>query len=772
MPKLVGVLFFFCFTAFLSLNGQSDLNSAFNCEKKLEQAESELHHEEFSKLRKSISALTEHGSTLSPDCELRFLMLQGKYHYNDGNASLAAVYFEDAKSLSNQNSISEYLTESSYYLALAKIDDNKKEKAAEVLDEIIADKNQLLESDLAYEILDTRSMLHSSKGAHEEAMECLKGALSFISSTGNEAALKTQILNQVATNYQTLGKVDSSIFYYEKLIALKTETKDIQGLLSDYSTVGGLYKEMGSYEEAQKYFMNAIKKGEEIKDTLSLLTTYIDIAKVYMEQRLIDPALEYTEKAASLSKEKKALLIEGQSYQLKGSILESADQKDRALFFYNKALDVFEKLGLKQNIADIHLVTAGLFGNEDNLDKAELALNKALEIRLESRDKTGELNTKLALCDVLLKLDKDSGKVKVWLEDCFKIAKATNNKSAIQEYYYLQSTLDEKLGQFTSALSNYKKHNHVRDSISNQKIAKEVRSLEKLYETAKKDKEIALQQKQIAEQQGALKKRNTQIVQLLSGLLVLIILSFLTFITYQRNKVFNEQKLSVVEKEKEAQILRAMVSGEEQERRRIARDLHDGLGANLATVKMRISALRNTIPGIQDADSYNKAEELIDAACDNVREISHDMMPGSLSKYGLEVALEDMCDAIQKSNEIDVSFIPFGLDKIVDEVSEINIYRIVQELLKNVIKHAEAKEVIVQLSLEDDLLHIVVEDDGKGFDMERLNIFEGIGIGSIQSRVIYLNGKMDIDSQTNKGCTVNIEIPISTNQKKKLWSKS
>ena len=752
--------------------GQTNSKEIFDCQQTIDKAKKHLQDEDFSKLKKSIEVLSGHEQKLSLDCSIDLLLIQGKYHFNEGNASLALVFFQDSRELCINHSKAKRLIDCSYYLALANIDENKKDAAAAILDQTIKDKANLVKSNLAYEILETRSMLHSSNGEHEQAMQCLKASINFISSSGEDAVLKTQILNQIATNYQTLGKVDSSIFYYKKLIALKTKTEDAQGLLSDHSTVGGLYKEIGSYVEAQQSFMNAIKKGEELKDTLSLLTTYIDIAKVYLEQRLIDPALEYTEKAELLSKEKEALFIEGQSYQLKGSILEIADQKDRALIYYNKALKVFEKLGLKKYIADIHLITAGLFGNEDNLEKAELVLRKALEIRLESKDKTGELNTKLALADVLLRLNKDKDQVKSWMKDCLKIAKQTNNKSAFQQYFYLQSILDEKTGRQASALANFKKHIYVRDSISNHKNAKIVRELEKKYKTAEKDKEIALHKQQITEQEGALKKRNTQIVQLLSGLLVLLILSFLTFITYQRNKTFNEQKLSVIEKEKETQILRAMVSGEEQERRRIARDLHDGLGANLATVKMRINALRNNIPGIQNEESYNKAEELIDDACENIREISHNMMPGSLSRYGLEVALQDMCEAIQNSNKIEVAFIPHGLDKIVDDVVEINIYRIVQELLKNIIKHAEAKEAIVQLTLEDNLLLIVIEDDGKGFDMKTKNIFDGIGIGSIQSRVIYLNGNIDIVSSPGKGTTFNIEIPIQTIKNQKLWSKS
>ena len=769
MIKAISVSCIFIFLC-LDLAGQKQ-NTSSNCNKLIDIAKSQIDEDEYAEAKKTIISIAKLQNELDPQCEIDFQLLRGNLNLNEGNARLAQIFFQDAIKICKKYNLPDDMVEASYLLALSYIDDSKKKEAAATLDKILSSKETLIQSEVLYEVLETRAMLYSTEGAHDKAMQALKEAIVYMEKNKKAPDLQIQLLNQVATNYQSLGMIDSSIHYYTKLISLKTQINDESGLLSDYSTLGGLYKEIGNYKAAQTAYIETIKYGEALNDSLTLITVYNDIARVYLAQRLIDPALDYAEKAANLSKIKNAFLSEGRSYHIKAEIFDAVKKVDRAILYYDKALEVYKKLGHKQSIADVQLRLAALFGNEKNLEEAELALREALLIRMDTKDKTGELNTKLALCEVSLKLDKNLSEVSSWLEDCLKIAKLTSNKSSLQETYRLKGNHLEKKGSHQQALSHYKMYTSLRDSILNQENAKIVRDLEKKYETAEKDKAIAQQEVEIGQQKIALKKRSTQIVQLMVGLLVLGILGFLIIITFQRNKVFNEQKLSVIEKEKETQVLRAMVSGEEQERRRVARDLHDGLGATMATVKMRVTALQNHLPEIINLESYQKAEELIDDACNSIREISHDMMPGSLNKYGLEVALQDMCDAIQNSNKIEVSFIPYGLDKIMDDVVEVNIFRIVQELLKNTMKHAEAKEVIVQLSLDEDNLNIIVEDDGKGMDLNNLKTDDGIGLGSIRSRVIYLDGKMDIDSQAGKGTTININIPIITNEKQKLWSK-
>ena len=749
----------FCFT-------QKGIDQS-SCHHKIQDAKILLDEEKFADLRNVLKQLAINHNKISENCKAEFYLLEGQVSIYNEDYETALLNLKNASKVFETLKSKEGMARVTFAIANANLDEGNYEEAAGHLDRLLEDRILLAEQKLLKDVLDFRSLIHSTKGEHDEAMLLIK-------ESAQNAALKMdtslliQLYNQIATNYQTQGATDSAIYYFNKLIEGKKLNSDDAGLLSDYSTLGGLHQELANYEEAQTAFIEAIRYSEKLKDTLTLMSTYIDIANVYLEQRLLEPALEYTRKARQLAKEKGALLNEGRSLQLRATIFECLEQDDQALLNYQKAFSIYEKLGLKQDKADIQLRIAKLFGSNDNLMKAESSLRQALAIRLETGDKIGELNTKLALSDVLLKLGKEIGQVSKLLDEAFLLSQAVNDANALQETYKLRSILYERIGKPQEALNNYRKFNLLRDSIVNQDNAKIVRELEKRYETEKMNRKIAEQESEIETQLGDLKKRNTQIVQLIAGLLVLVIMVFLTIITYQRNKQFAKQKLSVIEKEKETEILRALVSGEEQERRRIARDLHDGLGALLATVKLRISALENKIPNIKNYESFQKAEELIEEASVNIREISHNMMPGSLSRYGLEVSLSDLCTAIEEANKIEVSFIPHELDNIVDDVVEINIYRIVQELLKNVLKHAEASEVIVQLSLDEGLINIIIEDDGKGFDPNAINDQNGIGFGSVKSRVLYLNGNLEIESSPGKGSSFNISIPYEAGRKLNL----
>ncbi len=763
------LLFFtLLFIAPLCSLAQEEQIAKTSCAKQISIAKEMFEEESIDELKKYLEKIKNGQKRIPQKCVAEFYVLEGQVSLYNEDFETARINFNDAKKIfqNEQNELGIITTK--FAIANSFVSEDDRPSAIKLLDELLTNKTLLEQSGLLMEVLDIRSLLHSSKGEHMKAMSLIKEAASFADSK-KDTTLQVQLYNQIATNYQANGKTDSAIFYFNKLIDTKELNADHAGILSDYSTLGGLHQELGNYEEAQKSFIEAIRYSEKLKDTLTLLSTYIDIANVYLDQRLLEPALDYTQKARSLAKEKGALLNEGRSLQLRATIFEYLEQADQALLNYQNAFQIYQQLGLKQDMADIQLRIANLFGSNDNLSKAESTLREALKLRMATGDRLGELNTKLALCEVLFKMDKNLPEAIRLITDAQKIANEVNDANALQEVYRHYAFYHEQTGNYKQALKDYRTFNLMRDSIVNQENAKIVRELEKRYETEKMNRKIAQQESEIEEQLGALKTRNTQIVQLIAGLLVLLIMTFLTVITYQRNKQFAKQKMSVIEKEKETEILRAMVSGEEQERKRIARDLHDGLGAIIATIKLRISALQNKAPEIKTLESYQKAEELIEEASISIREISHNMMPGSLSKYGLEVSLKDLCDAIEESNSLEVSFIPFNLDKIIDDILEINLFRIIQELLKNVIKHAEAKEVIVQISIENNNIEITIEDDGKGFDPTKIKANSGIGLGSIKSRVLYLHGTMNIDSKIGRGTSFNITIPHVENKKIDLW---
>ena len=202
-----------------------------------------------------------------------------------------------------------------------------------------------------------------------------------------------------------------------------------------------------------------------------------------------------------------------------------------------------------------------------------------------------------------------------------------------------------------------------------------------------------------------------------------------------------------------------MLQGEERERRRWAGDLHDGLGGMLAGVKMNLTGLTVTAPVAQDAD-LNKVIGQLDHSISELRRIARNMMPEALLKLGLETALKDLCESVM-TDQVRVDFQSFGIEKTIPQPTQVTIYRIVQELLTNAIRHGHASSILLQCSQNEGVFFVTLEDNGKGFDPHKAAHAKGIGLSNVKSRVDYLNGKMDIASAVNEGTTINIELYVA-----------
>jgi signal transduction histidine kinase len=210
-----------------------------------------------------------------------------------------------------------------------------------------------------------------------------------------------------------------------------------------------------------------------------------------------------------------------------------------------------------------------------------------------------------------------------------------------------------------------------------------------------------------------------------------------------------------------------MLEGQEKERSRIARDLHDGLGNLLSTLKVNFSSLQINFDDNNSQKIYGVASEMIDEACTEVRKIAHEMMPQALNKLGLIKALEDLVIKMNNTHDFDAQFHVFGREKKLDDNTNVMLFRIVQELLNNVVKYAEAEEVLVQLTFSDDLLNLTVEDDGKGFDPLTVKTDAGMGLKSVEFRTGYIGGNYEINSRPGKGTLVNINMPLNEPEKTK-----
>ena len=202
--------------------------------------------------------------------------------------------------------------------------------------------------------------------------------------------------------------------------------------------------------------------------------------------------------------------------------------------------------------------------------------------------------------------------------------------------------------------------------------------------------------------------------------------------------------------------MQSMLTGQEVERERISRDLHDSLGGLLSAIKLQVDKIRSK--GVKDdlKKDFQSATALLDNAVSEVRSISQNLQPAALSRLGLVPALKDLIDRYQSDSGPEIIFQEFDIPKKMDQMIALGIFRIVQEILNNAIKHAEAQEVLVQLNVENEDIVILVEDDGIGFDATKK--YKSMGLENIKSRVNYLKGTIDVDSRIGEGTSYLIHV--------------
>jgi signal transduction histidine kinase len=205
----------------------------------------------------------------------------------------------------------------------------------------------------------------------------------------------------------------------------------------------------------------------------------------------------------------------------------------------------------------------------------------------------------------------------------------------------------------------------------------------------------------------------------------------------------------------------AILKGQEEERSRLAKDLHDGLGGLLSGIKFSLTNMKdNLIVTPDNMAVFERSLDMLDTSIMELRRVAHNMMPEMLVKFGLDEAMKEYCNSVTATNMLTAKYQSFGMNERIDGTSEIIIYRIIQELLNNVVKHASASEALVQLVKGNERLSVLVEDNGKGFDTAALENNKGAGWTNIRSRTNYLNGRLDVHSEQGRGTTVTIEFKL------------
>lgn len=349
-----------------------------------------------------------------------------------------------------------------------------------------------------------------------------------------------------------------------------------------------------------------------------------------------------------------------------------------------------------------------------------------------------------------------------YLQEGLSTAQKNNYLSQQQVALRSLSHLYASTGNYEKAWQSSNNLAQLKDSLTIKINANRRLLLDARFETSKKENLIGQLEADKKIQELTIKQKGTLNYILIGGGITLLVISLLSYRNYKQKQKIQQQRINELETEKKLTATEAVLKGEEQERTRLAKDLHDGLGGMLSGIKYSLNNMKgNLIMTPENALSFERSVDMLNSSIQEMRRVAHNLMPEALVKFGLDIALKDFCNDINNSGALQVTYQPIGFDNInVPQTTAIAIYRIVQELLNNTIKHAGASHAIVQLSKTNNIISLTVEDDGKGFDTSVLKSAKGIGWLNIQNRIDFLKGKLDVNSQVGKGTSVLVELVV------------
>jgi two-component system, NarL family, sensor kinase len=564
--------------------------------------------------------------------------------------------------------------------------------------------------------------------------------------------------------YGDRGNFAQSFLYADSLRnVLKENKKDTLsndlGLL--YLNTGNNYFKMADYQQAINDYTEAAYIFENNNNTVQATNTYLNISGVYELIKDRAKTSEYTVKAYNTASNTNndrlkaaAILSYVADLLANGNIKEGITKLNEALPLLQIIDNPYQWQNYYYYLGEKEFIT-GKFPNalkqfnislkyayqNDDLHQAAGVLKRIFECELA----IGDLNASKVSMDSLLAISKNLGL-----------------KMYTKEAYLGYANWYEKKGDWANATHFIRKAFLLNDSILSEERNNLIAGTELKYQIRNKENEILRLQ---AEQQVAflaIRQKNILNYILAGSALAILIISLLSLSNYRKKKKLQLQQITELENENQLLATEAVLKGQEEERSRLAKDLHDGLGGMLTGIKYSFSNMKeHLVMTPENLLHFQRGLDMLDSSIEEMRRVAHNMMPEAMIKYGLNAALKDFCTSINSSGVIKVVYQDYGIEYLnLDQATSVTIYRIIQELLNNSIKHANASKAVVQISKEDNALFITVEDDGKGFDSAVLDQAAGIGWVNIRNRLRYLKAKVDVQSMQGKGTSVNIEIDL------------
>jgi signal transduction histidine kinase/Tfp pilus assembly protein PilF len=555
---------------------------------------------------------------------------------------------------------------------------------------------------------------------------------------------------------RNLSNYTEALAYHKKALELAENISNIKLKVQVLNNIGVVYRRLDDDKQALNYHMKALKMAEEINDPKNICISVNSIGNIYLTQNQPKSALNFFRRALPL--EQKRGNLWGVSINLHniGAVYESLQQLDSALFYYKKSLNYDYQINQKPGIAICYNAIGNIYLKKREYNTAEDYFKRALQIHIQTGDKIYISVSYNNIANTFLS-KKDYNPSLEFYQKGLDIALSIGSKSQAQEAYKGLSESYEGLKRFDKSLECYKKSAQYADSVTNENNIRHITQIQAEYDYDKQHQQITILKKE--------KETSKLFILMLSILMIAVVVISLFYYRnfIQKRKIIGqeldlkEQKIIQLEKEKQLLATQSVLQGEEAERIRLARDLHDGLGGLLSGIKLTLSNMKgNVVLSAESVSLYHKALEMLDTSIRELRRVAHNMMPEALVKFGLKDALFDFCNTL-RNERIKINFQYFGEDKRLDSKIEIGIYRIAQELINNAFKYSQASELLVQLIQEHNRIHLTVQDNGKGFDTSILSSSIGSGIANIRSRVESLKGRFDLHSEISKGTEASVE---------------
>jgi len=563
-----------------------------------------------------------------------------------------------------------------------------------------------------------------------------------------------QSYNDMGIIYIDKGNYSKAIGFFNKSMQIRKAMNDSAGIASLFNKIGIVYQKKGQLKDALENQIEALKIYEAMGSDLWIGYCLNNIAIVHQNLGNLEKSLIYHEKALAYRIKMEDVYGEAGSYGNMANVYVKLHDTLKAVEYYNKALKIFRDIDNKVSISAMLSNLGNIYIARGEETFALKLLHESLEIREELGDKKG-------LASSLIKIGEaytNQGKYQQATEVLYRGLNLAKEIDVVEEemvgylnlakMYALQHELD-------SAFRNMSLYISTKDSVYNQRLEQQIIDVQTRYETERMEQDIDLLKNKNELAELNLKQKRTE--NLILILLVVMIVGA-TIFTYYRYKIKQKVALDEAIIRHNEQKLKAVLEVQETERQRIARELHDSVGQKLAGLKLNWSGIASEKQLNEKTETFKSLSNLIDETASEVRNISHQMLPKELEQFGLIAAIEGLAEASFSKTDIRVAFENFGIKSRLSYAIELAIYRILQELVANILKHANATEVKIELLKRKNSIMLIVEDNGKGFDFSSKKD-HGIGLMNIESRIELVNGTLNYESEINKGTVVSVNIP-------------